>query len=182
MSNRSANGGLIVAIIALLVICVVAIIALIINPSPPNHPPTPTASLVTETATTFTEPSPIPTGTTVPTLPPTISPTVMEIQKWKITYVCNGTSTPGVQITGIVISGGIPPYWIEAFYSDGTTFSKRKTSIVVTDTLVTEVRIDQPIGVSSGRRIKVVITSDTQDGKPELRQDLYFSPKESGCP
>lgn len=179
--DRPGYLGLIRTALIILPICFVAYLALVYLPSrrPPAITPEITSTLK-PTETVVPTGTPLPTETLVPTIvySPTVVSGEIEVVQWIIKEVCSSSIRTGVQITGAVITGGNPPYWVESSYvypvQGDDPLPRKKAVFSGTSNTYTLVSIDPPLNIAANRWVNVTVSTFIAGEAGDWSDRLYF--------
>lgn len=184
-AGLSSYGGLFIAILFAVVICFISYIAY--KPKPQDSTEAPVTSTLTNTPTNIAV-----TANAALTITPMPMIADISVSEWTVQYNCKNNIPVDIVIFGAVISGGSPPYSMEAIYKDGAGNQQKQTA--ETKILVTpppsqsvpslyayRIGIAPPIIVNPNGLITIIIRSGTPDGEPRWQSDLFFLSESSVC-
>lgn len=105
----------------------------------------------------------------------------ISVLKWNIGTTCSSRRAPSVRIYGLTISGGLPPYTFQ-FVNGNTTVSSQAVNLR-NNVFPYEILFDNPITITveTDTYLDVSIKSNTIDGNPSWKDDLFFSSSAPDC-
>jgi hypothetical protein len=178
--SRSGKSGLTKPLLAILVICIVS--ALVLSISPPNG-----TGIITPTIQAIVTPSKTPSPSPTVSKPPivTVAPLVLDIkvQQWNIETECKSPYATMIRIVGIIIYGGLPPFYVQMEYEDGTVLDRKQiapASLIISPNLY-KASIIPSIDVIPDKWILVTIKSNASDGQPSWTGKLFFPSESPDC-
>lgn len=173
-SGRASNNVLYIT--ALLFVVVLCVACPVISFHPPLKP--------TSTAPPTTTPTASPTNTPTPFASPPPTATFLpdvEVIKWHPVYICRGKIAVEVNIVGVEVRGGVPPFEIEAHYKNGTALPRRFATEDTDPLTLYKLRVEPPLTFNTDMRVVVTMKSNSPTGLPKWSGELYYPPDAKEC-
>ena len=178
MGQRKAYISPIVFLLAIIIACVLCFFVYVLPYTTQPSSSTPTIEISNTTASTLE------TGVVAEIATPVVPTPLTEIivWDWRVNRLdCIEEKREWIEIRGIEISGGVPPYKFEFKQKEILLYSEVIGPPENTFTFKNEILFGASFHVSTGSPINVKITSTTLDESPYWIGELFYERDDSTC-